>query len=143
MLPRNSANEPCGRKFKCGFDWKTSVGITGVFFAREVIVSTLGICYSVGDARNSTTALQKAMRDDTWPAGTRGGAGQKPDWTPLVAVTLMIFVVFCMQCLSTLAIARKETGHWGWPAFMFVYMTTLAWLAAFAVYQSAPCSANK
>jgi ferrous iron transport protein B len=46
-----------------------------------------------------------------------------------------VFVVFCMQCLSTLAIAKKETGHWGWPAFMFFYMTALAWLAAFVVYQ--------
>ena len=60
----------------------------------------------------------------------RARAGQKV-WTPLVAVSLMVFVVFCMQCLSTLAIAKKETGHWGWPVFMFFYMTTLAWVAAF------------
>jgi ferrous iron transport protein B len=47
----------------------------------------------------------------------------------------MVFVVFCMQCLSTLAVAKKEMGHWGWPVFMFVYMTGLAWVAAMIVYQ--------
>ena len=119
--------------YPLGYDWKTSVGVMGAFFAREVIVSTMGIVYSVGDTENSTEALQKAMRDDRWPAGS-SRAGQRV-WTPLVAVSLMVFVVFCMQCLSTLTIAKKETGHWGWPLFMFVYMTSLAWVAAMAVYQ--------
>ena len=119
--------------YSLGYDWKASIGVAGAFFAREVIVSTMGIVYSVGEADETSKALQNAMRDDTWPAGT-ARAGQKV-WTPLVALSLMVFVVFCMQCLSTLAIARKETGHWGWPAFMFVYMTGLAWVAAFAVYQ--------
>ena len=76
---------------------------------------------------------KQAMKDDRWPAGS-ARAGQ-PVWTPLVALSLMVFVVFCMQCLSTLAITKKETGHWGWPAFMFVYMTGLAWVMAFLVYQ--------
>jgi ferrous iron transport protein B len=118
--------------YPLGYDWKTSIGVTGAFFAREVVVSTMGICYSVGDTENSTNALQKAMKDDKWTSGPRAG---KPVWTPLVAISLMVFVVFCMQCLSTLAIARKETGHWGWPVFMFFYMTALAWVAAFIVYQ--------
>ena len=119
--------------YPLGYDWKTSVGVMGAFFAREVIVSTMGITYSVGESEDSKDALQKAMMEDKWPASSRR-AGQ-PVWTPLVAISLMVFVVFCMQCLSTLAVARRETGHWGWPLFMFVYMTGLAWLAAFGVYQ--------
>jgi ferrous iron transport protein B len=119
--------------YPLGFDWKTSVGITGAFFAREIIVSTLGICYASGDTQNSTAALQAAMKADTWPPGTpRAGT---PIWTPLTALTLMVFVVFCMQCLSTLTIVKKETRHWGWPLFMFAYMTTLAYLAAFLTFQ--------
>ncbi|MGN6368422.1 MAG: ferrous iron transport protein B [Phycisphaerae bacterium] len=119
--------------YPLGYDWKASVGVAGAFFAREVIVSTMGIVYSVGEADETSAALRAHMLSDKWPAGT-GRAGQ-PVWTPLVAISLMVFVVFCMQCLSTLAVAKKETGHWGWPAFMFVYMTGLAWVMAFLVYQ--------
>ena len=119
--------------YPLGYDWKTSIGVAGAFFAREVIVSTMGIVYSVGESESSVEALQGAMKEDVWPAGT-SRAGQKV-WTPLVAISLMVFVVFCMQCLSTLAVAKREMGHWGWPVFMFVYMTGLAWVAAFVVYQ--------
>jgi ferrous iron transport protein B len=104
-----------------GYDWKLSIGVTGAFFAREVIVSTLGVVYSVGkDTDETSTALMDHIRGD---------------YSALVGVSLMVFVVFCMQCLSTLAVVRKETGHWGWSAFMFVYMTAMAWVAAFVVYQ--------
>ncbi|HVT79794.1 MAG TPA: ferrous iron transport protein B [Phycisphaerae bacterium] len=119
--------------YPLGYDWKASIGVAGAFFAREVIVSTMGIVYSVGEADETSSALRGAMRDDVWPQGS-ARAGQKI-WTPLTAISLMVFVVFCMQCLSTLAIAKKETGHWGWPVFMFFYMTALAWVAAFVVYQ--------
>jgi len=103
-----------------GYDWKLSIGVTGAFFAREVVVSTMGIVYSVGEADEESEALQERIR---------------ADYSPLVGVSLMVFVVFCMQCLSTLAVARRETGNWGWPAFMFVYMTAMAWVAAFVTYQ--------
>jgi ferrous iron transport protein B len=103
-----------------GYDWKLSIGVTGAFFAREVVVSTLGIVYSIGEADETSEPLKESIR---------------ADYTPLTGISLMVFVVFCMQCLPTLAIARKETGGWKWPAFMFVYMTGLAWVAAFVVYQ--------
>jgi ferrous iron transport protein B len=103
-----------------GYDWKLSIGVTGAFFAREVIVSTMGVVYSVGQADEESTALKDHLA---------------AAYTPLVGVSLMVFVVFCMQCLSTLAVAKRETGHWGWPVFMFVYMTGLAWVMAFLVYQ--------
>ena len=120
--------------YPLGFDWKTSIGVTGAFFAREIVISTMGIVYSVGEVESDEPEpLKKAMLKDTWPEGS-ARAGQKV-WTPLVAISLMVFVVFCMQCLSTLAVAKREMGHWGWPAFMFVYMTGLAYVAALAVYQ--------
>jgi len=56
-------------------------------------------------------------------------------WVPLVAISLMVFVVFCMECLSTSTVAKREKGHWGCPVFMFFYMTGLAWVMAFWVYQ--------
>jgi ferrous iron transport protein B len=118
--------------YPLGFDWKTSVGVTSAFFAREVIVSTLGICYSAGEADTSSAAFQKAMRADRWTSGARAG---QPIWTPLVAITLLVFVVFCMQCLWTLAMVKRETGHWGWSAFMFIYMAVFAWVAGVIVYQ--------
>jgi ferrous iron transport protein B len=103
-----------------GYDWKLSIGVTGAFFAREVIVSTMGVVYSVGQADEESTALKDNLAQA---------------YTPLVGLSLMVFVVFCMQCLSTLAVAKRETGHWGWPAFMFIYMTALAWVMAFITYQ--------
>ncbi|MEI8198054.1 MAG: ferrous iron transport protein B, partial [Phycisphaerae bacterium] len=122
---RNSAAGRVGRfiapVFKpLGFDWKLSIGVTGAFFAREVIISTMGIVYAVGEADETTTALQDKMR---------------ADYSPLVAVALMVFVVYCMQCLSTLAVVKRETGHWKWSLFMFVYMTGIAYVAALIVYQ--------
>jgi len=112
-----------------GFDWKIGVGIVGAFAAREVFVSTLGIVYSVGgDADETSEPLRKALRDERRPDG-------KPAYTPLVGLTLMIFFALACQCMSTLAVVRRETRTWRWPAFLFGYMTTLAWIVAFLVYQ--------
>ncbi len=119
--------------YPLGYDWKASVGVAGAFFARETIISTMGIVYGVGGDEAAADHLRGAMQSDRWPDGT-GRAGS-PIWTPLTAISLMVFVVFCMQCLSTLAVAKREMGHWGWPLFMFVYMTALAWVAAFVTYQ--------
>lgn len=103
-----------------GFDWRLSVGVTSAFFAREVVVSTLGIAYSVGEADEESTALVEKMQQD---------------YSPLVGITLMVFVVYCMQCLPTLAVVRRETGSIFYPLFMFGYMTGLAWIAGMLVYQ--------
>jgi ferrous iron transport protein B len=110
-----------------GYDWKMGVGLVGAFAAREVFVSTMGIIYSVGDPGEETADLSKAMRADF-----RDG---KPVWTPLVAVSLLVWFVLAMQCMSTLAIVRRETGGWGWPIFMLVYMNALAYVVALGVYQ--------
>jgi ferrous iron transport protein B len=111
-----------------GFDWKMGVGLVGAFAAREVFVSTMGIVYSVGDAEDDVTDLRSAMRADTYPNG-------KPVWTPLVATSLLIWFVLAMQCMSTLAVVRRETGTWRWPIAMLVYMNALAYVVCLAVYQ--------
>lgn len=112
-----------------GFDWKLSAGIISAFAAREVIVSALGTIYSVGDADENSVALRDRLRTDRDPVTGR------LTYTPLVAVSLMVFFVLAMQCMSTLAVARRELNSWFWPAVMWTYMTGLAYLFALVVYQ--------
>jgi ferrous iron transport protein B len=112
-----------------GFDWKIGVGIIGAFAAREVFVSTLGIVYAVGsDADAGSAPLRAALHDAKDEAGKRS-------YTPLVGLSLMIFFALACQCMSTLAVIRRETGGLGWPVFLFSYMTVLAWVVSFCVYQ--------
>lgn len=111
-----------------GFDWKISAGLVASFAAREVIVSTLATLYSVGEADETSPLLRDAIKADRYPDGT-------PVFTPLVAVSLMVFFVFALQCMSTLAIARRETASWRWPAVMWLYMFALAYLFSLLVYQ--------
>lgn len=116
-----------------GYDWKMGVGLVGAFAAREVFVSTMGIIYSVGDVEESgTTDLSKAMQTDTYANGPRAG---KRVWTPLVAVSLLVWFVLAMQCMSTIAVVRRETNGWFYPIFMLVYMNALAYVVALGVYQ--------
>lgn len=112
-----------------GYDWKIGVGLIGSFAAREVFVGTLAIVYSIeDDVEEDNTTMLEAMHAETRADGT-------PVFTPLVCVGLMVFYVLAMQCLSTTAVVRRETNSWRWPLFQIAYMTTLAWLGAFVVYQ--------
>jgi ferrous iron transport protein B len=112
-----------------GFDWKMDVGLVSAFAAREVFVSSMGIVYSLGEVDDSkTTSLAAAMQHDHYANG-------KPVWTPLVAISLLIWFVLAMQCMSTFAIVRRETGGWGWPIFMLAYMNVLAYVVSLVVFQ--------
>ena len=111
-----------------GFDWKMGVGLVGAFAAREIFVSTMGIVYSVGNDDEETAPLREQMLADRYDNG-------KPVWTPLVATSLLIWFVLAMQCMSTLAIVRRETGGWGWPLFMLAYMNGLAYGLSLILYQ--------
>jgi ferrous iron transport protein B len=112
-----------------GFDWKIGIALISSFAAREVLVSTLSIIYNVGkDANEESETLTQAIREAKKDDGT-------PVWTPLTALTLMVFFVLAMQCMSTIAIVRRETNSWGWTLFMVGYMTALAYFAAFLTYQ--------
>ena len=110
-----------------GYDWKIGVSIVTSIAAREVFVSTMGIVYSAADADSRT--LRQELAEARWPDGRRV-------FTPLVAVGLMIFYVLACQCVSTLAVVRRETNSWRWPLFMFAYMSVLAYVAALIVYQA-------
>lgn len=110
-----------------GFDWKMGVGLVGAFAAREVFVSTMAITYAAGDEDN-TYDLATAMQNDRYADG-------RPVWTPLVAISLLVWFVIAMQCMSTLAIVRRETGGWRWPIFMLVYMNALAYVCSLIVFQ--------
>ncbi len=111
-----------------GFDWRIGIGILSSFLAREVFVGTMGITFAVGEADEQSTALRDALASTSWPEGGRV-------LTPLTGVGLMVFYVLACQCVSTLAVVRKETGSWWWPALMFAYMSVLAYAGALAVYQ--------
>ena len=133
LIARNSIAGRVGKAIEpaiapLGFNWKVGVGLIGAMAAREVFVSTMGTVYSVGEADEESKPLRQAMREDKWPDG-------RPVWTTLTAVSLMVYFVIAMQCFSTLAVVRRETNGWGWPLFMLVYMTVLAWICSFLVFQ--------
>ncbi|MDB5298146.1 MAG: Ferrous iron transport protein [Phycisphaerales bacterium] len=111
-----------------GFDWKMGVGLVSAFAAREVFVSSLGIVYSVGEVEDDRSALEEQIKADRYADG-------RPVWTPLVAVSLLVWFVLAMQCMSTLAIVRRETGGWAWPVGMLVYMNALAYVCCLVLYQ--------
>ena len=115
-----------------GFDWKIGVGITASFAAREVFVSTMGTIYGVGAADEGSAALSERLRAERDPRTGR------PVYSTLIAVTLMVFYVFALMCVSTVAITARETGGgregWAWAGFQFAYMFALAYSAAFVVY---------
>ncbi|MEM7436279.1 MAG: ferrous iron transporter B, partial [Myxococcota bacterium] len=111
-----------------GFDWQIGVGIIGAFAAREVFISTLGIVFGIGDTHEEHKPLRQALREAEHADGT-------PVMTPLSGVSLMIFFLLACQCMSTLAVVRRESGSWKWPVFLFTYMTVLAYTASFIVYQ--------
>jgi ferrous iron transport protein B len=114
-----------------GFDWRMGIGIISSFAAREVFVSTMSIVYNVGksdESEASKNALQQTLRAQTRPDGS-------PLYTPLLAITLMVFYVFALQCASTVAVVRRETNSWKWPLFQWLYMGVLAWVLALVTYQ--------
>jgi ferrous iron transport protein B len=113
-----------------GFDWKIGIGIIGSFAAREVFVSTMSTVYNVGTADKGHAGMSDlalTLQQQKRPDGSRL-------YTPLTGLTLMVFYVFALQCVSTVAIVRRETNSWKWPAFQWLYMGALAWLLAFATF---------
>jgi len=114
-----------------GFDWKIGIGLVASFAAREVFVSTMSVVYNVGefdDSKEGTASLVETLKTETRSDGS-------PVYTTLTGLTLMVFYVFALQCVSTIAIVRRETNSWNWPLFQLAYMTTLAWVLAFLTYQ--------
>jgi ferrous iron transport protein B len=110
-----------------GFDWKMGIGLISSFAARETLVSTLSIVYNAGSDEDESSlidAVRNARRADGSPA-----------WTPLVAISMMVFFVLACQCMSTVAVVRRETNSWRWPLFMVGYMLVLAYVASLITFQ--------
>jgi ferrous iron transport protein B len=106
-----------------GFDWKIGIGIVASFAAREVFVSTMSTVYNSGEDAEAAD-LAKTLQAQTRADGT-------PLYTLVTGLTLMVFYVFALQCVSTVAVVRRETNSWKWPLFQWFYMGTLAWGLAF------------
>jgi ferrous iron transport protein B len=111
-----------------GFDWKIGVGLIGAFAAREVFVATLGLVYGIDASDDDASPLRDRLRAETRADG-------KAAYTPLMGLSLLIFFAVSCQCMSTLAAVKRETKSYKWPAFMFAYMTGLAYLLSFTVFQ--------
>ena len=136
------AMEPVFRPL--GWDWKIGVAAMASFPAREVIVGTFGLLYDVGtvdtkafsdpkkvdaEAKEKAAGLTKAVQDDWKKDPIRGKYGVP------VALSIMVFFALCAQCAATLAVIKRETGSWAWPAFTFAYMTALAYVGALVTFQ--------
>lgn len=112
-----------------GQDWRTGIGLIGSFAAREVFVSTMGLAYGIEGAGEDDAPLRQRLREDKDPS-----TGERRH-TPRSGLALMVFFVFACQCMSTLAVVRRETRSWRWPLLMLGSMTAVAYLMALAVYQ--------
>ena len=110
-----------------GFDWKIGIALLTSFAAREVFVGTISTIYSVGQDADLGTVQQK-LRAEKDAAG-------RPFFNPARSFSLLVFYVFAMQCMSTLAVTYRETKSWKWPLGQLLYMTGLAYVAALVVYQ--------
>jgi ferrous iron transport protein B len=108
-----------------GYDWKIGIALITSFAAREVFVGTMATLYSVEEDNNSS--LREKLRASVWPDG-------KPVYSLATALSLMVFYVLAMQCMSTLAIVKRETGTWKWPTIQFFMMTGLAYLLSWLTY---------
>lgn len=114
-----------------GFDWKIGIGLVASFAAREVFVSTMSTVYNVGAAEDSEAGhgrLAEAMQAQRRADGT-------PVYTALTGISLMVFYVFALQCVSTVAVVRRETNSWRWPLLQLMWMTALAWCFSLVTYQ--------
>jgi ferrous iron transport protein B len=112
-----------------GYDWKIGIALITSFAAREVFVGTIATIYSIGSVGDNDDTIKTRLKEEINPE--TGG----PRFTPAVGFSLLIFYTFAMQCMSTLAIVYRETKGWKWPLIQLTYMTALAYLSAFAVYQ--------
>jgi ferrous iron transport protein B len=111
-----------------GYDWKIGIALITSFAAREVFVGTIATIYSVGNTQDQTTIKSRLEAE-------RDPVTGKPRFTPAAGFSLLVFYTFAMQCMSTLAVVKRETKSWKWPTLQLIYMTGLAYFSALLVYQ--------
>ena len=114
-----------------GWDWRIGTAVIAAFPAREVVVATMGTIYNLGQQPGQgPSGLRQKLREAKWPDG-------RPVYNLAVALSVMVFFALCCQCGATLAAIKREMRSWLWPLLAFTYMTTLAYVAAFATFQVA------
>jgi ferrous iron transport protein B len=112
-----------------GYDWKIGIGVIASFAAREVFVGTMATIYNVGQATDDEETIKERMRDE------KHYVTKKPVYNFATGISLLLFYAFAMQCISTLAIVKKETNSWKWPMIQLIFMSGFAYLVAFLAYQ--------
>jgi ferrous iron transport protein B len=112
-----------------GYDWKIGIALLTSFAAREVFVGTMATIYSIGSSKDNDSTIKQRMKEEVNP--NTGG----PRFTFAVGLSLLVFYTFAMQCMSTLAVVYRETKGWKWPMIQLVYMTALAYVSAWLVFQ--------
>jgi len=112
-----------------GYDWKIGIGLIGSFAAREVFNTTLGVVYAVeSEDEENLDPLREKLAAEVRPDG-------RPRYSPLVCLSLLVFYVFAMQCISTIAIVKRETGSWKWALIQLGYMTGTAYVLSLLIFQ--------
>jgi ferrous iron transport protein B len=115
-----------------GFDWKMSVALLTGVSAKEVVVGTLGVLYQTADHGNGTQLLVEKLQNQYYTTGINKG---KPVFTPLVALSFMLFILIYFPCIGVVSAISRESGHWKWAIFVVVYTTGLAYLGSLALFQ--------
>jgi ferrous iron transport protein B len=111
-----------------GYDWKIGIAVVSSFAAREVFVGTLATIYSVGSHSEEETTIKNRMNAEIRPDG-------KKVFNLATGISLLLFYAFAMQCISTLAIVKRETNSWKWPIIQLIFMSGFAYLSSFIAYQ--------
>ena len=115
-----------------GFDWKMSVALLTGVSAKEVVVGTLGVLYQTENSDKGTQPLVEKLQNQYYTSGAKIG---KPVFTPLVALSFMLFILIYFPCIGVVSAISRESGHWKWAMFVVVYTTTLAYLGSLALFQ--------
>lgn len=115
-----------------GFDWKMGVSLLAGSAAKEIVISTMGVLYQTDSNAEENRSLVEKLRQTTYTDGPRKG---EPVYSPLIALSFMLFILIYFPCIAVIAAIRHESGRWKWSAFLAVYTTGLAWIVAFVVYQ--------
>lgn len=117
-----------------GFDWKMTISIISGLAAKEIVVSTLAVLYQVDETvQTHSQSLVEKIQSQTYTSGPKKG---EPVFTPIVALSFMIFVLLYFPCIGVIATISRESGHWKWGLFTVVYTTLVAWVVSFIVYQT-------
>ncbi len=115
-----------------GYDWKMGVSLIAGGAAKEIVISTMGVLYQTEPDVNENQTLINKLREQTYESGPKTG---QPIFTPLVALSFMLFILIYFPCIAVIAAIKNESGQWKWSLFLAIYTTALAWIVAFITYQ--------